>query len=258
MTNDMKSRIDLANEDWNQQKRFYSDSIEIAMIARSAFLRGYDSRNEEVNELAKSRNLAYQFGNRAFALVEEENKALKKQVDALIKLCGEFQEAAAKAKGVKPESEQGKHPDLDNEGHVSFDMAKQLKEAGFPQQTPMIGQVWMDMYGLPFVILRPSGVHSPGGDYYFAYLDSGAKYSDAKIPRGSVFAPTAQDIQKEFQKRFGGNLAISCSKSMDLWVAQEAAETLITDRGFYVLVSDPNAANAAARCFLSNPRKRGT
>lgn len=104
------------------------------------------------------------------------------------------------------------------ENYVSFDMAKRLKEAGFPQPTRLECQHWYE----------------------------------------SVFAPTAQDIQKEFQKRFGGCLESSYNETVDVWHCGDSTESLVGDNGYAISAKDKNPADAAARCFLSNPRKRGS
>lgn len=133
---------------------------------------------------------------------------------------------------------------------TSFTETKDLFDAGFPQPRPEFGQVWYTKSGVEVVI----GGHRFGTEYY-AMLCGGQPTVVEK--RNIVFAPTAKDIIKEFKLRFGGNLEMEVDDSLGNWTVADGTESLVGDNGWAVSATHENPANAAAKCFLSNPRKRG-
>ena len=72
---------------------------------------------------------------------------------------------------------------------VSFATAKRLKEAGFPQPEPAIGQSWYGMTGKRFVVV---GQRAPGY-WHCAYESHGIDIEVGDFDP-KAFAPTATDI----------------------------------------------------------------
>lgn len=124
--------------------------------------------------------------------------------------------------------------------HTTFEKSKRLKEAGFPQPKPEAGQVWFDLYGKPFVILNKSADRNPylKGRYDFAYFKSGAKFSDTKLSRGRIFAPTATDILREMP----GYYHLYQPFNSEFWICDNATEDEWSESS--------NPAEAAALAYL--------
>ena len=84
--------------------------------------------------------------------------------------------------------------------HVTFDTAKRLKEAGFPQMEPEFGQVWYDTNEMPCLIFEGDSMKNvwtacPGRDY-------GQRVHVGTLKRNYTFAPTATDILRELPESF--------------------------------------------------------
>lgn len=73
---------------------------------------------------------------------------------------------------------------------VSFETATRMKEAGFPQPEPEVGQVWVEMYGSAFYITEVTKINFSG-----RYIGSGS-FNNASLFRAEsdTFCPTATDI----------------------------------------------------------------
>lgn len=77
---------------------------------------------------------------------------------------------------------------------ISFEIAKELKEAGFPQPEPQVGQVWYGLITGPSVInmIITEAVHNQ------RFLDSfGNWHRRESFDRFGTYAPTVEDILKE-------------------------------------------------------------
>jgi hypothetical protein len=75
---------------------------------------------------------------------------------------------------------------------VSFETAKKLKEAGFPQPEPAFGQVWYKSAGSPIIV-------TSGWEAGFAFVGprsamTQTTYMKRFQEQNGVFAPTATDI----------------------------------------------------------------
>ena len=86
---------------------------------------------------------------------------------------------------------------------VSFETAKRLKEAGFPQPEPQRGQVWYSKHRAEYLVYN---VDEFGADYSCGSLSFVGRSLSAD---DCVFAPTATDILRLF------NNAICISVSPD-------------------------------------------
>lgn len=142
--------------------------------------------------------------------------------------------------------------------YVSFYMAKHLAAAGFSQPSRLAGQYWYlnnSVYkGVLCCAIGKASLVSLNQEPVMQFVPDNVQFQAEFI-----FAPTAHDIQKEFQKRFGRRLNVSYNDYGDgIWFADEPTERLIGDNSYAISAEDKNPANAAAKCFLSNTRKRGS
>ena len=75
--------------------------------------------------------------------------------------------------------------------HVTFETARKLKDAGFPQPEMERGQSWYSVNGHEILITGTSGKYAHGVD------ESSHRYT-ALLPGALTFAPTATDILAQF------------------------------------------------------------
>lgn len=118
---------------------------------------------------------------------------------------------------------------------VSFETAKRLKEAGFPQPLPQRGQIWFFKNGVGMVV-------TCGGDLLDVEMcdyvtASGTLYLNRYLNDGEVFAPMATDILRHLP---GHALTIEG----DLWVIFEI------ETGYYISDWNENPAEAAAQAWI--------
>jgi hypothetical protein len=88
---------------------------------------------------------------------------------------------------------------------LSYETAKRLKEAGFPQPVPEVGQVWYNAIGYPFIIVR-----NMGGVFVCCSLRDGNLSNEIKgsdILSACSFVPTPTDILRELGFEFQGYFA---------------------------------------------------
>lgn len=80
---------------------------------------------------------------------------------------------------------------------ISYETAKRLKQAGFPQPEPAFGQVWYELHVSRYVISSTNNGISGG-------WEDGETFEDAPFSsmNADIFAPTATDILKELWFRF--------------------------------------------------------
>lgn len=83
---------------------------------------------------------------------------------------------------------------------VTFETAKALKGAGFPQPEFKTGQFWYNAFGALSVIGKKE-VADNGTDIYFFCISLATGRQDRMIPihDGAIYAPTADDILKDLQ-----------------------------------------------------------
>lgn len=133
--------------------------------------------------------------------------------------------------------------------------AQLLKDAGFPQPQPTVGQYWCkipghwDFYGL---ISRP---HKSEGDFWAVFLPVGplVPYPDHEAQIQSslfdeeylVYAPTATDIMKVLGQQYV--LWYDDSPKMQVWVCAKTADLPNETQKPFAHI---NPANAAAKAFL--------
>ena len=85
---------------------------------------------------------------------------------------------------------------------VTFETAKRLKAAGFPQPEPAFGQFWYNRSGTPCIM---SHRIDPESSLIVKSLHGGAWYHMYEMKRngGFVFAPSATDILRELKNNSG-------------------------------------------------------
>lgn len=88
---------------------------------------------------------------------------------------------------------------------VSFETARALKDAGFPQPEPEAGQVWYDIYEYKYMILDdPIGPHGNITSVWVFPDDSQfAVTTSIFLKDHCVFAPTVTDILSELGDNYG-------------------------------------------------------
>ncbi len=79
---------------------------------------------------------------------------------------------------------------------VSFETAKALREAGFPQANPTQGQFWYDDKKRMFVICAVNKKSVDG-----MWIGRGTAFK-SQMSDADIFAPTATDIMKELGRHF--------------------------------------------------------
>lgn len=88
---------------------------------------------------------------------------------------------------------------------VSFETAKALRVAGFPQPSVQIGQVWYNNLKCMSVVVKYYGNDFSDGKHFggCSLVDgsSGNDFSEADIRSACFFAPTATDILRELPNK---------------------------------------------------------
>ncbi len=74
---------------------------------------------------------------------------------------------------------------------VSFETARRLKEAGFPQPEPEVGQVWVEPEGIAYVIALIRDT-----EFWGRYMNHVDRIDECDISeiKNDAFCPTATDI----------------------------------------------------------------
>lgn len=124
---------------------------------------------------------------------------------------------------------------------VTFETAKRLKEAGFPQPEFAVGQYWYDIDGEAFWVKCDASPHIHGewvGDDHSGFVE---------IPHGEeVFAPTATDIIREFER-------LQKSKWIRLGMSRDGYECyLYAFGGIRDSFCHENPAEACAEAWLKH------
>jgi hypothetical protein len=129
---------------------------------------------------------------------------------------------------------------------VTFETAKRLKEAGFPQPEFATGQMWYNQYGA-ITFLSKKEVAEEGTHVYFFCISVVSGRTDRIVPihDGAFFAPSATDILREMQK---------CTRKWFSWILTPPYKTATTWRcygfekeegaDFYVEHENPSEACA--------------
>jgi hypothetical protein len=124
---------------------------------------------------------------------------------------------------------------------VSFETAKKLKEAGFPQPEPAVGQVWYNEIGFPSLLTRNMGE----GEWRFVLLASGEVRFDLVDFGRTFFAPTATDILPLLGESYG----LNCEGDgwQVFWMSSWGYEDTIAEHA--------NPAEACAAAWLKNKQQ---
>jgi hypothetical protein len=128
---------------------------------------------------------------------------------------------------------------------VSFETAKKLKEAGFPQPEPAFGQVWYESAGSPIIV-------TSGWEAGFAFVGprsamAQTTYMKRFQEQNGVFAPTATDILKAIQSEYSTPCLIFDFKDGQ-WEVGDFSHS-----EWYTMTSHKtNPAEACAAAWLAN------
>lgn len=93
--------------------------------------------------------------------------------------------------------------------HVTFETAKRLSEARFPQPRPEESQVWYNHAGTVYVI-----TYSYGKTCDYVVRGSNNVWTERGLNDGEVFAPTATDILAQLP---GWDLAFTTEAGWQCW-----------------------------------------
>jgi len=114
---------------------------------------------------------------------------------------------------------------------VTFETAKALRDAGFPQPEPAPGQFWYNQKGLLHVVFIEGGEGR-----CFLSVDDGDAWPC--VDEGYIFAPQAHDTLAQLPKGVWG-----LSKGEDLW-------HVLIETFNRILESDKSPHEAAAKAYL--------
>lgn len=126
--------------------------------------------------------------------------------------------------------------------HTTYETARALKEAGFPQPEPEFGQVWYDNDGYAFICLddgymvsSPGTVFCPGdlGDMFYA----------------ATVTDILREIELYFQRMPGYSVEISLTPLIGEFVCR-VFEDLPFDGMKPIQCFDVNPAEACASAYL--------
>jgi len=129
--------------------------------------------------------------------------------------------------------------------YVTFETAKRLKAAGFPEPMPEVafGQLWYYYDGRPYLLITETG----GSPYFFiGPTANSGRFGDDQM-RGMYFAPTATDV---FQKISGPYWMEYHEWDKSFRIYGNAEAELVS--------SHENPAEAAAHAWLSIHEKTET
>ena len=123
---------------------------------------------------------------------------------------------------------------------VSFETARRLKEAGFPQPEPEFGQLWHELQDQCYVL----GYSAEG--LISGFWNGGESFEDANVQSmlADVFAPTATDILEQLPHNF-------CIRGKSVF-SLEPGDAYNIGRQFYA----DNPAEAAALSWLAINEKK--
>lgn len=126
---------------------------------------------------------------------------------------------------------------------ISFETAKALKEAGFPQPEFETGQFWYNDLGALTFVGRNEVNERFGKDYFYCTsVETGRTDFFQPVAHSAFFAPTATDILREL--RDGSIIGVMNKRfichSSDFLFPVDSEKTPIHD----------NPAEAAAQAFL--------
>lgn len=137
---------------------------------------------------------------------------------------------------------------------TTFETAKRLKEAGFPQPDFSTGQLWYNASGALSFIGKKEIAHN--GQVFFFCTSVVTARTEQMIPinDGAFFAPTATDILREihgnFAKMRGYSVTIELSTTDDGFQV-DVFEDLPFDAMKPVWEIHENPAEAAASAWLA-------
>lgn len=102
---------------------------------------------------------------------------------------------------------------------VTFETAKKLKEAGFPQPEPNTGQFWYDKEG---DILIVSEKKTDCGFFYGRYPNDSGIFATSCENEDIVYAPTVTDILRELGQKYV--LWYDESPKIQIWFCAKTAD----------------------------------
>ena len=129
---------------------------------------------------------------------------------------------------------------------ISFETARRLKEAGFPQPEPKFGQAW---YSAERVGVVSKTLSTPEGMWAWLFAPDGS-WAFGRAENGVYFAPTATDILHEIHLFFpasagGSYYWMMISPRQNLWEVAVKIGSVRDVASF----SHQNPAEAAALAY---------
>jgi len=150
------------------------------------------------------------------------------------------------------------------QNHVTFETALRLKEAGFPQPNPEVGQFWyLPMLGSINGENPPYCINFVGEEHiYFSRVGGivterehvGNRLSVSTFLKAATFAPTAADILRELKRVVGEHIEVQETYENEFVV--RLFEDLPFGNFDTILETNDNPAEAAAQAFLNSKAKQ--
>ena len=136
---------------------------------------------------------------------------------------------------------------------VSFETAKRLEAAGFPQPAPQVGQMWYPRHLGALCLIIHANETGPSW-LVVGNVESGSisRFTPEALVSALVYAPSVTDILNHLR----GNYRLSCSNSG--WWCDRVEELPDLADGFKVVecYNDENPAEACAAAWLSIHEKK--
>ena len=136
---------------------------------------------------------------------------------------------------------------------VSFETAKRLEAAGFPQSAPQVGQMWYTRHLGALCLIIHANETEPGW-LVVGSVESGriSSFTSDLLVLCLVFAPSATDILNHLR----GNYRLSCSNFCWWCDRVEECPDLADEFRIVACYNDENPAEACAAAWLSIHEKK--
>ena len=114
--------------------------------------------------------------------------------------------------------------------HTTYETAKAMRDAGFPQPEFATGQIWYNQYGAATFIGRKDCDNHGNTTFFCTSLRTGRTEEMRPTKEDAIFAPTATDILRELGLGYGlyvsesGNTFV-CRELSTIWTDENPAES---------------------------------